>query len=558
MNEQQLRQLMALPAETEWLEFKAARQQMNFDDVGKYFCALSNEANFAKKSCGWLILGVTDKPPRQVCGTQHCHQPPGLDRLKGRIAQHTNHRLTFSAIHELTVDAERVLAFEIPPALRGAPTTWKQVPYGRIHESVGYLAANKFDAIRRQAAESDWSAQICDAATLDELDPEAVQSARSKFREKNPHLADEIDAGDDATFLNKAKLAVNGHLTRAALVLLGRPEATHHLSPSVAKMSWLLWDEEGNTKDYAHFEPPFLLTSERLFGKIRNLTYRYMPPGTLIPTEVSQYDPWVIREALHNCMAHQNYETGGQITVIEESDALLFTNPGDFIPGSVDEVLRTNAPSEFYRNACLAQAMVQFKLIDTVGSGIRKMFTLQKQRFFPLPDYDLSQPNRIEVRLHGRILDPNYTHALIARTDLDLLDVVALDRVQKGIPLTDPEFKSLKRQKLIEGRRPNIHVSADVAAATDTAVDYLRKRGMDKQYCQDRIVELLTIQETAQKEDFRKLLLDKLSDSRTPKQKEDFLTNLLQEMRRKGVIERVGQSTASAWRLCKTEAIDGD
>lgn len=558
MNEQLLRQLMALPAETEWLEFKAARQQENFEDVGKYVSALSNEANFAKQKCGWLILGVTDKPPRQVCGTHYCHEAPGLDRLKEKIAQHTNHRLTFSVIHELTVDDERVLAFEIPPALRGAPTTWKQTPYGRIHESLGYLAANKFDAIRRQAAEADWSAQVCEAATLDDLHPEAVRSARDKFEQKNPQLADEIDDADDATFLNKAKLAVNGGLTRAALVLLGRPEATHHLSPSVAKMTWLLRDEDGNTKDYAHFEPPFLLSGELLFAKIRNLTVRYLPPGTLIPTEISQYDPWVMREALHNCIAHQNYETGGQITVIEDADALLFTNPGEFIPGSVDEVLRHNAPSEFYRNACLAQAMVQFKMIDTVGSGIRRMFTVQKQRFFPLPDYDLSHPNRVEMRLHGRILDEKYTHALIARTELDLLDVVALDRVQKGIPLSDPEFKSLKRQKLVEGRRPNIHVSAAVAAATDTAVDYLRKRGMDKRWCRERIVELLTMQDTATKDDFRKLLLDKLSDARSPQQKEDFLTNLLQEMRRKDIIERVGQSTASAWRLCKPEVIDGD
>lgn len=556
MNEQLLRQLIALPSETEWLEFKKAENQENFDDIGKYFAAISNEANLARQKCGWLIFGVTDKPPRTISGTNYRRQPPGLDSLKKEISQHTNHKMTFSAIYELDVDAKRVVAFEIPPAPRGVPTEWRQVPYGRIHESLGYLAANKFDSIRRQAADLDWSAGVCHGALLADLDSAAVVSARQKFTAKNPHLADEIDESDDLTFLRKARLAVSEQLTRAAIILLGKPESIHFLSPAVARLSWLLRDEEGNTKDYAHFDPPFLLNAEKLFEKIRNLTFRYLPPGTLIPTEVSQYDPWVIREALHNCLAHQNYEVGGQITVVEDNESLLFSNPGDFIPGTIDDVLRRKAPSETYRNRCLADAMVHLKMIDTVGSGIRKMFITQKKRFFPLPDYDLSQPNRVTVKLHGRILDEKYTRALILRTDLDLMDVVALDRVQKGIEVSDAEFKSLKRQGLIEGRRPSLHVSAEVAAITQTAAGYLRKRGMNKKWCRDQILELPNLQETATKDDIRELLLDKLSDTRTLQQKEYFVTNLLQEMRRAGLVEKVGSGSPSAWRSCKREQKD--
>lgn len=551
MNEQQLRELMALPAETEWLEFKEAKQSERFDEVGKYFSALSNEANMAKQPCGWLILGITDKRPRQICGSNYCLQAPGLDRVKRDISQHTNHKLTFAAIHELTVDSKRVLAFEIPPAPPGVPTTWRQAPYGRIHESIGYLALNKINAILRQASNNDWSAQVCEEGRLDDLDSNAIAVARDKYKSKYPHLAAEVDASDDLTFLNKAKVTLGGKITRAAILLLGTPESTSHLGPAVAKMSWLLRDERGNTKDYEHFEPPFLLTAERLFSKIRNLTYRYLPPGTLFPTEVTQYEPWVIREALHNCIAHQDYTTGSQIAVIEEADALLFTNPGDFIPGSVDEVLRHNAPAEFYRNRFLADAMVHLDMIDTIGSGIRKMFTLQQQRFFPLPDYNFEQPNRVEVHLHGRILDEKYTHALIVRTDLDLFDVVALDKVQKGKPLSDEEFKSLKRQKLVEGRRPNLRVCEDVALTTETVVDYLKRRGIDKDYCRRMVVELLQKQDRATRSEFEELLLSKLSEGLDDGQKRNFVKNLLQGMRRDGLIQPVEgkRGSGASWEL---------
>jgi ATP-dependent DNA helicase RecG len=370
---------------------------------------------------------------------------------------------------------------------------------------------------------------------------------------KHPHLATETDGWDDITFLNKAKVAINGQMTRTSILLLGQPESIHHLSPVAAKLSWLLRDERDDTKDYAHFEPPFLLSVDQLFARVRNLTYRYMPAATLFPTEVTQYDSWVIREALHNCIAHQNYALGGQVTVIEESDALSFRNSGTFIPGSVESALQHNAPTEVYRNPFLVNAMVQLGMIDQIGSGIRRMFTTQQQRFFPLPDFDFSVPSNVSVRLHGRVLDEKYTRVLISQTDLSLPDVVALDKVQKGRPLSDSEFNSLKRQKLIEGRRPNIHVSANVAAATETSVDYLKKRGMDKQWCWGRVVELLEMQTTATKSDFRKLLLEKLSDARTAKQKEVFLTNLLQEMRRNGVIEKTGWGAGSKWQLCLPE-----
>lgn len=142
---------MCLPAETEWIEFKEAKNNYDFDKIGKYFSALSNEANLNEKPAGWLIFGVTDKLPREIIGSNYRLTPPGLDRLKEEIARHTNHQMTCSAIHEPMIDGKRVIMFEIPPAARGIPTTWKSVAYGRIYESLGPLGLHEIEVIRRQA-----------------------------------------------------------------------------------------------------------------------------------------------------------------------------------------------------------------------------------------------------------------------------------------------------------------------------------------------------------------------------------------------------------------------
>jgi len=549
-----LQELIGLPEETEWVEFKEAKNNFDFDDLGRYFSALSNEANLKGQLAGWLVFGVTDRRPRQVVGSNYRLQKPGLEKLKQQISKRTNHQTTFINIYELIVSGKRVVLFRIPPAALGVPTTWEGVAYGRIRDALSPLSLQKIEHIRRQAAVEDWSAGICHRATINELDPQAVALARQNFSKKHPALAREIHQWDDTTFLNKAKVCIAGRITRAAIILLGKNEAEHFLSPAIARITWLLRDAEKIDKDYAHFGPPLLLAVNHVFSKIRNLIYRYLPNGQLFPIEISQYDSWVIRESLHNCIAHQDYLLGGRVNVIEEPDSLLFTNLGDFLPGSIEEVIRMDAPPEFYRNRFLAEAMVNLNMIDTIGSGIKRMFTMQRQRNFPMPDYDLSESGKVKVRIIGKVIDERYTRMLMQRTDLGLWEVIVLDKVQKGKPIAENEFKLLKRKRLIEGRRPNLFVSAEVAAATETKADYIRKRAFDKQHYKKMIEDYLQRFHVATRTDFDKLLVKKLSEALTSEQKKNFVTNLLQEMRREGIIQPVEgkRGKGSRWELCKT------
>lgn len=545
-----LASMMALPAETEWIEFKEARNDYHFDDLGQYFSALSNEANLMRQPAGWLIFGVTNRSPRQICGTKYRSSKQGLEKLKVQISQHTNHQITFIDIHELKEPEGRVLLFQIPPAPRGIPTTWKGVAYGRISERNSPLSLHEIELIRRQIALQDWSAQICEGAAISDLDPQAIKFARQQYREKNksnPHLASEADQWDDLTFLNKARICINGKVTRSAIILLGKSESENFIYPAIARITWILKDANNVEKDYQHFGPPLILAVDQVFSRIRNLTYRYMAENRLFPIETTQYDRWVIRETLHNAIAHQDYAQGGRINVVEEAESLLITNVGEFLPGSVEEAIRRDAPPEIYQNRFLAEAMVSLNMIDTIGSGIKRMFLKQRERSFPMPDYDLSEPKRVKVRIIGKILDERYTRMLMTRTDLDLMAVIALDKVQKGKRITDEEFRALKKKKLIEGRRSNLFVSAKIAVATDTKVDYIKRRGIDKEYSKKLIMDYLAKFGEATREEISQLLIDKLSDSLSEDQKESHIKNILQEMRKEGSIKAQRMGRRSIW-----------
>ncbi len=531
--------------ETEVLEFKEARDKYDSKKLGKYFSALSNEANLNGKKDAWLVFGIKDKD-KSIVGTRYRSDKAKLHSLKGEIANQTTHRLTFIEIYELDTPDGRVLLFQIPPAPQGIPIGWQGHYYGRDGEELNALNLEELERIRRQGLDNDWSIEVCDDADITDLSEEAILKAKELYTVKNPSLADDIKQWDDITFLNKAKLCIKGKITRTAIILLGKPESEHFINPAVAKITWILKDRDNIEKDYAHFSCPFLLNIEEVYHKIRNLKYRYLPDGSLFPEEVDCYDPYIIREALNNCIVHQDYSLCGNISVVEsEESILIFSNVGAFIPESVENVIATDAPEPKYRNRFLSNAMVSLNMIDTIGSGIKRMFKIQSRKFFPLPDYSLTD-EKVKVSITGKVLDINYARKLAQMPTLSLEQIMLLDKVQKNKPLIDKEIKVLRQDKLIEGRKPNFYISSHVAKSTGQKRDYMKMRGIDDGYCKKLIVDYLKKFSEGTRVDFEGVLLDKLPDVLNEQQKKTKIKNNLQSLRKSNVIN-LGEG--KKWRL---------
>jgi ATP-dependent DNA helicase RecG len=519
--------LRALPAETEWFEFKKNRVEPQ--EFGEYLSALANSACLAGEPRGYVIFGIDDET-HEVVGTPF---DPYTAKAKGN--QDLLLWLNSGLLPRVGVEPHvvqhpdgRVVVMEVAPA-SDQPVQFYGTAYVRVGSSKTELSRHPDKMRALWTHGRDWTAEICDGASLADLDPEAIAKAREQFVVKHPRQVADVAGWDDLTFLNKAKVLRRGAVTRTAVLLLGRPESATLLSPAVAKISWILKDADNRELDYEHFGPPFLLAGDRLLQRIRNLTVRAMPSGTLFPQEMTQYDPWVIREALHNCIAHQDYGLQGRIVIVEFPERVVLTNVGKFLPGDVETVIRQDAPQVLYRNPFLADAMVELNLIDTQGGGIKRMFETQRKRSFPLPDYDLSTPQEVKVSISGRILDERYSHLLMERTDLPLDQVMLLDRVQKGLPISREGHHRLKAVGLVEGRFPSLMVAGAVAKVTGDTARHIREHG------------------PVGRKEVDELLVSKLPERLNQEQKLRKVQNLLQELRRAGRIANRGGRARSQW-----------
>lgn len=476
----------------EWKEFKNLKNSFCGDeknDVISYVSAIANMEG------GDLVIGVHDKT-LEIVGTDtyNYDKQKAILRLAERCVNLSTEDLYIDEF--ITDDTNRkVWVIHIPKHLPKRPVFAHNKAWQRIEDSLVAMTTERTSAILDEpiSSETDWSAQIVSDATIDDLDEVAIAKARMMFKKVHSRIPEaEVNAWTVETFLSKCGIMKNGGITRAAIILLGKYESAFKLRPAVVQVTWTRRDEKQDVVDYEHFTVPFILTVDEILSKIENLTMREMPGGTLFPDTMKQYDDYTIREALHNCIAHQDYTMQQRINFVENPTYLYYSNAGSFIPGTLENALTNEEPQAYFRNECLCRAMVDFNMIDTVSRGIKKMFNEQWRRHFPMPDYEIDAKNRkVSVRIYGNEINKQYTNLLKTNDSLTLWDCISLDAVQKGRAIHEDVAQNLLNRGLIEGEAPNYTISLGIAKATNQLQGYTKQKGLDKEKMKQMILQYL-------------------------------------------------------------------
>lgn len=523
--------------ETECLEFKTnigeSHTSITFEGLGDYLSSLSNTACIKDKDYSYLVLGVEDSSFR-IVGTNLV--------ISNQMYKNQNYELWLrNKIHpnlafecyDLDVNGYHVVLFIIPAA-KGEPTNFNGVKKVRIGSNNTNL--ENYPNLMRKIYNSqmDWSAQIINNADISDLDDDALKLAKIKFKENSVSKSyyNEIDSWSDKEWLDAAKITINGKITNTAIILLGKEKSSHYLSPAVAQITWKL---DGEELIYEHFGTPFILNVSKLFKKIRNYKYKFFPSDELLATSVDKYSSEVVLEGLNNAIAHQDYGLKERIILTEFDNRIEICNSGNFYYGKPEDYfIKPKTPTK-YRNKFLAEAMVNIGMIDTIGYGIHKMVVEQKKRFFPLPDYYKSSVENVVLTIYGKEINEEYCRLLISR-NVGIKEAILLDRVQKGLKITKDDAVFLRKSKLIEGRFPNVLIASDIAKVTGAEVSYVRAKGVDKDFVRQQILELLKIKELIKASEVEELLIDKLSTAKSIQQRSVFIKNMLQQMKKEGLI----------------------
>ena len=532
----------------EWKEMKNLKNSFagdEKDDLISYVSAIANMEG------GHLVIGVQDKT-LEIVGTDLSKFNLNFQSAVWKLLEHCiNLSSEGLSIDEYTTEDtyKTVWIVHIPKHLPRRPVYAHKKAWQRVEDSLVEMTQERLAAILEEPIfeAKDWSAEIVPNATLADLDELAVAKARVMFKKVHASKipTEEIDTWTVEELLCNSGIMIDGKLTRAAIILLGKTVSVFKLRPAVVEVTWTLRDGRQEVVDYEHFTVPFILTVDQILSKIRNLTMRELPGGTLFPETMKQFDDYSIREALHNAIAHQDYTLQQRINFVENQDFLYYANGGSFIPGTLQKALATKGPQRHFRNECLCRAMVNFNMIDTVSRGIKKMFNEQWRRHFPMPDYEIDALNKeVGVKIYGNTINEKYTKLLKENNTLTLEDCILLDAVQKGHRISEEHVLALLGRGLLEGDVLEYSISLDIAKKTKQLSDYTRNRGLDKAKLQQMILQYLQNAGLvgAKRDAIFEYLKDVLPKTKTQEQQERMVGNILSEMKGAGTIIPKGRT----------------
>lgn len=527
--------------EGERLEFKSASNSFHFEKLVDYCVALANEGG------GKIVLGVTDRRPREVIGTAAFAEP---GRTEAGIYDRLGHRIR---IEETQYKGKRILIAHIPGRLPGTAWEHKGRYLRRAGDDVVSIPPNELRAIFAEAG-PDYTAESSEAVISD-LSADALSEYRRRWSRKaaNPRILE----WNDPDLLTNAELLADGRLNIAALILFGtRQTLGRYLPQAEVIFEYRSSEASGPAQDRVEFREGFFLFHDALWQRINLRNDRQSYQDGLFRYDIPTFDETSIREALLNAVAHRDYRLGGSIFVRQYSRRLEIVSPGGFPPGiSPENILDQQNP----RNRRLSEALGRCGLIERSGQGMNLMFEAAIRHSKPLPGLAGSSAHEVRLILEGTVQDAAFIRFLervgeerlrsFSTHDFLILDV--LRREQPLTPVQLTQVHALIDAGVVEshgrGRGVRYLLSRSMYAALGKKGDYTRKRGLDHDTNKELLIKHIRDNNTdgSPLSDLTQVL-PALSSSK--------IQALLHELREEGRIQVVGLRRWARWYLVSSKA----
>jgi len=393
-----LDRFLRLPAGTEVVEFKQPGKSFDLEQFGRYFSALSNEANLRGHGAAWLVLGANDEKEQ---GFHFSANPTSVTAFKDEIASKVGSLLTIRQIYPLPMaEGKGILFFEIPPALPGIPTAWAGCYYTRNGEKLEALSFDKLETIRAQAHQRPFEEGIAlggqtSDQVLELLDcDEVFYLFELPVPTTRPSVLDRLQ---QERFITR-----NGDhydITNLGALLFARNlMAFPQLATKAIRVIFYAGSSRVKTVHDSTNRAGYALALEGLAAYINsNLTGKHGAKKSRSGTAAPPSPELALNELIANALIHQDFAVTSSSPMVEVFDNRIeISSPGRPLIDT-DRFLDHTPRS---RNKTLAGIMRRLSVGEEQGSGIDKVVSECEEHRLPPPEFMVGE-NSTRAVLHS-------------------------------------------------------------------------------------------------------------------------------------------------------------
>lgn len=422
-------ELLKLPNETEWVEFK--HNNADPQEIGEYLSALANSAALVQKAHAYLLWGVDD----------HSHEPrgttfdPRIFKVGNENLENWLHRLLSPKIHfsfhRLVHEGSPMVLLDIQPAYR-QPVQFCGTEYVRVgsykkklkdHPEREARLWRLFDLITFEQAIAAENLSADDVTKLLNF-PEYFELLKLPLPESRTAVLKALLADG---LLNRSESG-KWNITNLGAILFARKlEDFPTLKRKAVRLVLYKGESRVETIRELEGEKGYAVGLPGLIDYITNLLPSNEVIAKALREEVPMFPELAIRELVANALIHQDFFLSGTGPMIEIfANRMEITNPGSTLI-EADRLLDSPPHS---RNEDLASFMRRIGFCEERGSGVDKVVFETEFYQLPAPLFETTESHTRAVLFAHRDFNEMdrsdriracYLHACLRRVQRDYM-----------------------------------------------------------------------------------------------------------------------------------------
>ena len=427
-------ELQKLREREDHIEFKEAKHNFPFaggerkEAKERRHCVLGYVVALANERGGRLVLGMADKYPHAVVGSDFAQDEEG--QLVDEIYKRLYIRVRTEVLFE---NGKRVLVITTPSRPVGKALRFEGVPLMRTGESLREMDDAEYLSVI-QEQDSDFSVKTCEGLSLEDLDDDAIAKLRQLIYDKRKK-ADILTVPLEQMLSDLYLMTPENRITFAALILIGKTSAIErHLPQDNVVVEYRNNRSLDRYTARKEFRYPLIRAVDEIWEYISHPASNPLLHVNDMPRilDVPGFNEETIREAILNACVHRSFQMPGDILIKIYPDSFEITNPGGFPFGvNIGNILTVNSAP---RNRLLAETIEKTGLIERSGQGADIMFRNCVAEGKPLPDYSESDDYQVSLKVKAVIENPRlYIFLHDWDVELNAFELLNLYYINKGV-----------------------------------------------------------------------------------------------------------------------------